>query len=82
MQFSLISFSSTAFGLLAKLVLSFLISDPNHTDGSQMFLQLESKHFKMNVPFLLVLIYLLCLNPETPRTIFFFLIIFQCGVST
>ena len=40
-----------------------------------MFLQLESRlyfHFKMNVPFLLVLIYLLCLNPETSRTIVFF----------
>ena len=41
-----------------------------------MFLQLESKlnlHFKVNVPFLLVLIYLLCLNPEASRTLFFFI---------
>ena len=41
-----------------------------------MFLQLESKlnlHFKVNVPFLLVLIYLLCLNPEASRTLSLFL---------
>ena len=56
-----------------------------HTDDSQMFLHFKPKpnlHFKMNVQFLLVLICLLCQNPEKSRTSFFFLIRFQCVVST